>query len=90
MCFFLLYKGVYILQGVRLFLLKNPWSHLRWKGNFSENDIQHWTPKMKKALKYDPKIAQTFDNGIMNYSSWDEIAVSNNINWCYYISEMTF
>jgi len=44
-------------------MLKNPWNHLRWKGNFCENDTVNWTPEMKKALNYDPKSAQQFDNG---------------------------
>ena len=27
------------VNGIRLFLLKNPCSHLRWKGNYSEMDM---------------------------------------------------
>ena len=52
------------VEGVRLFLLKNPWSHLRWKGNYSELDATHWTPELKSALSYDPKNARNFDNGV--------------------------
>jgi calpain-7 len=52
------------VNGVRLFLLKNPWAHLRWKGNYSEMDTRNWTPNMIKALSYDPKNAQNFDNGV--------------------------
>jgi len=48
----------------RLFLLKNPWSHLRWKGNYSERDAMNWTPAMKEALRYDPQSARNFDNGV--------------------------
>lgn len=44
-------------------LLKNPWSHLRWKGRYSEHDTKNWTPQLKEALKYDPRNAQMFDNG---------------------------
>ncbi|XP_037084848.1 LOW QUALITY PROTEIN: calpain-7-like [Pollicipes pollicipes] len=50
--------------GKRLLLLKNPWSHLRWKGNYSEMDQRHWTPALRQALSYDPQSAQQFDNGV--------------------------
>lgn len=43
--------------------LKNPWSHMRWKGNYSERDLAHWTPEMKKALNFDPNSAGMVDNG---------------------------
>ena len=52
------------VDGVKLIMLKNPWSHLRWKGNYSEQDTVHWTPELQKTLNYDPKLAQTIDNGI--------------------------
>lgn len=51
------------VDGVKLLMLKNPWSHLRWKGNYSETDSAHWTPELQQALNYDPKLAQTVDNG---------------------------
>ena len=51
------------LQGKKLLMLKNPWNHLRWKGRFSENDAGSWTPDLQKELNYDPKSAQTYDNG---------------------------
>jgi hypothetical protein len=31
-------------DGKCLFLVKNPWTHLRWKGRYSEKDLQSWTP----------------------------------------------
>lgn len=52
------------VDGVKLLMLKNPWSHLRWKGNYSEQDTAHWTPELQQALNYDPKVAQTVDNGV--------------------------
>lgn len=48
----------------RLLQLKNPWSHLRWRGNFSEYDVTNWTSELKSALSYDPKLACNIDNGI--------------------------
>ena len=50
-------------QGKKLLQLKNPWSHLRWKGRFSEVDTKSWTPELQKALNFDPANAQEFDNG---------------------------
>ncbi len=57
--------------GTKLFMLKNPWAQLRWKGNFSELDKVHWTPEMKAALKFDPNSAKMFDNGVfwIDYAS---------------------
>ncbi|XP_071502226.1 calpain-7-like [Diadema antillarum] len=52
------------IKGKKLFQLKNPWSHLRWKGRFSEADTKNWTPELQKALNFDPKNAQEFDNGV--------------------------
>jgi len=71
------------VNGVRLFLLKNPWSHLRWKGNYSEFDSRHWTPQMKTALKYEPKDAQNFDNGVfwIDYDSLCQFFDVLYMNW---------
>lgn len=55
---------VRLVQGKRLVQLKNPWSHVRWRGNYSELDTAHWTPELRKALDYDPNSAQMFDNGV--------------------------
>ncbi|XP_054169050.1 calpain-7-like isoform X2 [Oppia nitens] len=52
------------VMNKRLFLLKNPWSHLRWKGNYSERDVNNWTKQLKDALHYDPQSARNFDNGV--------------------------
>ncbi|XP_044759511.1 calpain-7-like [Coccinella septempunctata] len=52
------------VNGVRLLKLKNPWSHLRWRGNYSELDTVHWTPELQNLLHYDPSCAAQFDNGV--------------------------
>uniref|UniRef100_A0A182W9E9 Calpain catalytic domain-containing protein n=1 Tax=Anopheles minimus TaxID=112268 RepID=A0A182W9E9_9DIPT len=52
------------VDGVKLLQLKNPWSHLRWRGNYSELDVVHWTPELQRTLAYDPKMAATYDNGV--------------------------
>lgn len=51
-------------QGVQLLQLKNPWSHLRWKGNYSELDTVHWTARLRHILDYDPNVASQVDNGV--------------------------
>ena len=60
----LVYVLLFQIQGRKLFMLKNPWNHLRWKGHYSENDMVHWTPELQKAVNYDPKSAQMVDNGL--------------------------
>ncbi|XP_027728176.1 calpain-7 isoform X1 [Vombatus ursinus] len=60
------YKGLQFIQ------LKNPWSHLRWKGRYSENDLRDWTPELQKYLNFDPRTAQKIDNGIF-WISWEDL-----------------
>ncbi|VDM96021.1 unnamed protein product [Thelazia callipaeda] len=52
------------IQNKRLLMLKNPWTHLRWKGRFSEKDSLSWTAELQKALNYNPADAQQFDDGV--------------------------
>lgn len=52
------------VQGKRLLQLKNPWTHLRWKGRYSEKDKANWTPELRKALSYDPEQAAIVDDGV--------------------------
>ncbi|CAB0001595.1 unnamed protein product, partial [Nesidiocoris tenuis] len=51
-------------QREKLVQLKNPWSHVRWKGNYSELDVNHWTRQMCQELDYDPQNAAYYDNGV--------------------------
>ncbi|XP_076439397.1 calpain-7-like [Babylonia areolata] len=70
-------------KGLKLFMLKNPWNHLRWKGNYSEKDLGHWTPELQKAMNYDPKSAQMYDNGVfwIDYDSLCRFFDVFYINW---------
>ncbi|XP_077772497.1 calpain-7 isoform X5 [Podarcis muralis] len=59
-------------KGLRFLQLKNPWSHLRWKGRYSENDMKNWTPELQKYLNFDPRTAQKIDNGIF-WIAWEDL-----------------
>ncbi|XP_077298666.1 calpain-7-like [Arctopsyche grandis] len=74
---------VKIVDNTKLFQLKNPWSHLRWKGNYSELDHVHWTPTLKSHLNYDPKTAALYDNGVfwIDYESILHFFDVFYINW---------
>ncbi|VVD05817.1 unnamed protein product [Leptidea sinapis] len=55
---------VRLVNGVKLLKLKNPWSHLRWRGRYSELDTTSWTPALRAELGYDPDSAAQYDNGV--------------------------
>ncbi|KAM4689268.1 calpain-7 [Discoglossus pictus] len=59
-------------KGLRFLQLKNPWSHLRWKGRFCEKDERSWTPELQKYLNFDPRTAQKIDNGIF-WITWEDL-----------------
>lgn len=59
-------------KGKRFLQLKNPWSHLRWKGRYCERDEKNWTPDLLKYLNFDPKTAQKFDNGVF-WIIWEDL-----------------
>eukprot|EP01006_Ploeotia_vitrea_P036213 TRINITY_DN65989_c5_g16_i1.p1 TRINITY_DN65989_c5_g16~~TRINITY_DN65989_c5_g16_i1.p1 ORF type:complete len:1053 (+),score=533.21 TRINITY_DN65989_c5_g16_i1:160-3318(+) len=72
------------VDGHRLLQLKNPWSRLRWKGNWSPTDKRNWTPKLRAALGYDPDAAlKEGDNGIfwIDYNSLLHFYASIYMNW---------
>ncbi|XP_014469420.1 PREDICTED: calpain-7-like [Dinoponera quadriceps] len=71
------------INGERLLQLKNPWSHLRWRGNYSELDMKHWTQDLKEALNYDPESASEFDNGVfwIDYDSICRFFDVFYLNW---------
>ncbi|VDQ00447.1 unnamed protein product [Trichobilharzia regenti] len=60
-----------------------PVSHMRWKGNFSERDSQHWTESMQAKLNFDRSSAQLIDNGVfwIDYDSLCHFFDVFYINW---------
>eukprot|EP00092_Neocalanus_flemingeri_P004142 GFUD01004456.1.p1 GENE.GFUD01004456.1~~GFUD01004456.1.p1 ORF type:complete len:815 (-),score=258.12 GFUD01004456.1:609-3053(-) len=71
------------VDGVKLLKLKNPWSHLRWRGNWSELDTTHWTDNFRKQLNYNPEDAANFDNGVfwIDYTSLQHYFDVLYMNW---------
>jgi calpain-7 len=63
--------------------LKNPWSHVRWRGNYSELDAVHWNEQLQALLNYDPKMAASFDNGVfwIDYQSILKFYDVFYLNW---------
>ena len=64
-------------------LVKNPWSHMRWKGKYSPEDTKNWTPQMRRALRYDLHGANQNDNGIF-WIDYDSLVTNFNglyLNW---------
>ncbi|KAJ0176823.1 hypothetical protein K1T71_008002 [Dendrolimus kikuchii] len=74
---------VKLANGVKLLKLKNPWSHLRWRGNYSELDVAHWTPNLRGLLNYDPDSAAQYDNGVfwIDYNSILKFFDVFYLNW---------
>uniref|UniRef100_A0A158P9L3 Calpain catalytic domain-containing protein n=1 Tax=Angiostrongylus cantonensis TaxID=6313 RepID=A0A158P9L3_ANGCA len=52
------------IDGKRLLMVKNPWTHLRWKGRYSENDLVSWSPTLCERLDYNPSMAKSKDDGV--------------------------
>ncbi|EFA09011.1 calpain-7 [Tribolium castaneum] len=80
------------VDGVRLLKLKNPWSHLRWRGRYSELDIKRWTPELQRELQYDPSGAAQFDNGVfwIDYESLCAFFDVFYMNWNPELFKYTF
>ncbi|CAI2347405.1 unnamed protein product [Caenorhabditis sp. 36 PRJEB53466] len=71
------------VENKRLVKVKNPWTHSRWKGNFSDQDKLNWTEKMKSALQFDPSVAAQKDDGIfwIDYESVCHFFDVIYVNW---------
>ncbi|XP_018915585.2 calpain-7 [Bemisia tabaci] len=79
------------IKNVRLLQLKNPWSHVRWRGNYSELDVIHWEP-LKDVLGFDPTSAAMYDNGVfwIDYESILKFFDVFYMNWNPQIFQYTF
>ncbi|CAM9283760.1 unnamed protein product, partial [Scytosiphon promiscuus] len=71
------------INGTRLLQVKNPWSRKRWRGPYSVEDTQRWTPALKQAVKYDVETAQLKDNGVfwIDFASIFQYFRNVYMNW---------
>jgi len=71
------------VKDEKLLLLKNPWAHLRWRGNWSELDTRNWTKEFQNLLNYNPDDAVNFDNGVfwIDYKSMQKYFDVLYLNW---------
>ncbi|ORY05511.1 cysteine proteinase [Basidiobolus meristosporus CBS 931.73] len=71
------------VDGLRLLQVKNPWSHMRWKGDFGCLDEENWSMQLKNTLGYDPIEARSKDDGIfwINFESVCKYFDSIHMNW---------
>lgn len=68
---------------MKFILLKNPWSHTRWKGPYSPYDFFHWTVELSEALNTD-LFEQAVDDKGLFWINWDSVLVyfpGLYINW---------
>ena len=59
-------------QNLKFVKLKNPWAEQSWKGRYSSKDLKSWTPELRKALSYEPEVAEKEDNGIF-WIEWQNL-----------------
>lgn len=82
-CFLTPSPDIREVNGIRFMQVKNPWSHLRWKGPYSHMDTERWNPELMQALNYNPSSAMQFDDGIfwIDFDSVCSNFVSIHLNW---------
>ncbi len=70
-------------KGRRMVLLKNPWAHFGWKGDFSKEDAVNWTREMKVALNFDPSSVKYVDNGVfwISFNDMKKYFDSCSVSW---------
>ncbi|XP_065178914.1 calpain-7-like [Sycon ciliatum] len=56
----------------RLLQVKNPWQHLRWRGDYGVDDDKNWTPALERQFNYDRDAARKSDNGVF-WISWEAL-----------------
>mmetsp|Transcript_26205 Transcript_26205/g.51452 ORF Transcript_26205/g.51452 Transcript_26205/m.51452 type:complete len:549 (-) Transcript_26205:201-1847(-) len=70
-------------EGQRLLMLKNPWSRKRWRGKFSPEDEQSWTPGLKYLLHFDSLTSMNKDQGLfwIDFDSLCSVFDVACLNW---------
>ncbi|KDO20424.1 hypothetical protein SPRG_14362 [Saprolegnia parasitica CBS 223.65] len=70
--------------GVRLLRVKNPWNRKRWKGPYSLDDTQHWTPALQDEVGFDLDAARHAKDDGLFWIDFDSVQEHFNalfLNW---------
>ena len=69
------------VDGQKFVLLLNPYGKFSWKGEYSINDTESWTPKLKRDLRYD--VLKRKDKGVfwMEFETCAKIFAFIDCNW---------
>lgn len=68
-------------KGIKMLIVKNPWGESSWKGKWSVDDSNSWTPELKEKFAY--HTLKEKDKGIF-WIDWDSLCDNFDslfINW---------
>ena len=70
--------------GLRMLQLKNPWASHPWLGRFRHGDEASWTPELRAALQYTPKVARKLHGSGIFWVTYEDLRAhfkAVHLNW---------